>query len=332
MESALYHPQRGYFRSERLRSVQSGDFLTSPEVSPLFGETLAESVRREAARCAVSRPMAVDVGAGSGSLLRPLVATLADQVEPWAIDVSPPAQRALAEVVGGRRVVSDLQRLPERIKGVIFANELLDNLPMALARRKGRKWRELWVGAENGKLMWVEVPTRPEVEDWLRRFAGPTPEGGMVEVQLRACQWVREALERLETGALVVIDYGDTAEGLENRRAEGTLRTYRDHHLGPDPLAEPGQTDITADVNFTAVMEAAREGGASVSLLRQDEFLEELGLGERIEALRQQELELARTGDELGRLKVRSMRTGAETLMHPRGLGAFGVLIARKSI
>ena len=137
---------------------------------------------------------------------------------------------------------------------------------------------------------------------------------------------------RLDRGALVVIDYGDTAQGLENRRVEGTLRTYRDHHLGPPPLAEPGQTDITADVNFTAVMESAREAGASVSLLRQDEFLEDLGLRERIEELRRQELELARAGDELRRLEVRSIRTGAETLLHPRGLGAFLVLIARKSI
>jgi len=140
----------------------------------------------------------------------------------------------------------------------------------------------------------------------------------------------RDALARLECGALVVIDYGDTAEGLENRRAEGTLRTYRDHHLGPDPLAEPGQTDITADVNFTAVMEAAREVGASVSLQRQDEFLEELGLRERIEELRQEEMKLARSGDEFERLRIRSLRTGAETLLHPRGLGSFLVLIARK--
>ena len=149
--------------------------------------------------------------------------------------------------------------------------------------------------------------------------------------RLRACQWVGDALDRLDEGALVVIDYGDTAEGLENRRGEGTLRTYRDHHLGPPPLAEPGETDITADVNFTAVMEAAREAGGSVALLRQDEFLVNLGLRERIDDLRKQELQLARAGDELHRLQVRSMRTGAETLLHPRGLGAFQVLIARKS-
>ena len=332
MEVALYHPEGGYFRGEELRSVQSGDFLTSPEVSPLFGEMLAELVGREASGNAISRPRVVDVGAGSGSLVRPLVAVLAGRVEPWAVEVSPPAQRALAGVVGERRVVSGLERLPDGIRGVVFANELLDNLPMALARLTRGGWRELWVGEDGGRLGWVEVPVRPEVGEWLERFAGPTPVGGMVEVQMEACRWVREALARLECGALVVIDYGDTAAGLENRRAEGTLRTYRDHHLGPDPLAEPGETDITADVNFTAVMETAREAGADVTLCRQDELLEDLGLRQRIEELRREEAGLARSGDELRRLEVRSIRTGAETLLHPRGLGGFLVLIARKGV
>ena len=330
MDMALYGTEGSYFRAGMLRSVKSGDFLTSPEVSSLFGQTLAEFVGREARRGCLSRPLVVDVGAGSGSLLRPLEEVMRPNVDLWAVEVSPPARQALAEVIGERRVVTDLEELPERIQGVIFANELLDNLPMALARKTSRGWRELWVGDQGGRLEWFEEPLRPEVERWLKRFAGPVPEGGMVEVQLKACQWIRDALARLESGALVVIDYGDTAEGLENRRAEGTLRTYRDHHLGPHPLAEPGQTDITADVNFTAVMEAAREAGASVTLLRQDEFLEDLGLGERIEKLRRQEVELARSGDELRRLQVRSLRTGAQTLMHPRGLGDFRVLIARR--
>ncbi|MDE0122555.1 MAG: SAM-dependent methyltransferase [bacterium] len=332
MELALYHPDGGYFMGERLRSVQGGDFLTSPEVSPLFGETLAELVMREAAEAGLSRPMVVDAGAGSGSLLRPLLAVLGERADPWAVEVSPPARRALAELVGTQRVVESLEGLPQGIAGVIFANELLDNLPMALARRRAGLWRELWVDESGDRLGWAETPARPEVEEWLGRFAGPTPEGGMVECQLAAVRWVGAALDRLAAGALVVFDYGDTAQGLEGRRPEGTLRTYRAHHLGPDPLSEPGRTDITADLNFTAVAEAARATGATVSLHRQDDLLEELGLAERIGGLRAQEAELARSGDELRRLEIRSLRIGAETLLHPRGLGDFRVLIARRKI
>lgn len=154
----------------------------------------------------------------------------------------------------------------------------------------------------------------------------------MVECQLAAGRWVGAALDRLAAGALVVFDYGETAQGLEGRRPEGTLRTYRAHHLGPDPLSEPGRTDITADLNFTAVAEAARATGATVSLRRQDDLLEELGLTVRIRGLRTREAELARSGDELRRLETRSVRIGAETLLHPRGLGDFRVLIARRGL
>ncbi|MDH3518598.1 MAG: SAM-dependent methyltransferase, partial [Acidimicrobiia bacterium] len=121
----------------------------------------------------------------------------------------------------------------------------------------------------------------------------------------------------------------DSAEGLAPRRQDGTLRTYRAHHLGPHPLDEPGATDITADVNFTALETVAREAGASVTVWRQEEFLASLGLRERISELRHRELALARSGDEMERLKVRTVRTEAETLMHPRGLGDFRVLVAR---
>ena len=116
----------------------------------------------------LSRPMVVDAGAGSGSLLRPLLSVLGDNAEPWAVEVSPPAREALAELVGARRVVSDLDKLPRAIRGAIFANELLDNLPMALARRRGGEWRELWVGRRGWRV-------------GMGGGAGPSGGGGVAE-------------------------------------------------------------------------------------------------------------------------------------------------------
>jgi SAM-dependent MidA family methyltransferase len=166
------------------------------------------------------------------------------------------------------------------------------------------------------------------VEAWLDSYAGEVADGGWVEVQLAAAAWLRDALARLDQGSVLLIDYGDTAENLLSRRQDGTLRTYRAHHLGPHPLDEPGETDITADVNFTALMATAEESGATVRLSRQDDFLTELGLRDRLSALRHTELEAARLGDDLARLQARSLKTEAETLLHPRGLGDFRVLIA----
>ena len=413
MAAALYDPEDGFFTSKTLRSVKAGDFLTSPEVSPLFGETLARFVDQELSaspwkgevpersegdggralpgeseseaatpfrgpRTADGAPgivppaseagsggvqvdgsgivppvseashggkvpqpersagwgrgaLLIEVGAGSGSLLKPLLATVQTTVEPWGVEASPAARHALEDILPPDHIVPTLNDLPDRLSGVVIANELLDNLPVAMAVRTGNGWTERWVGVEDEALVLVPVDARPEVADWAERFGLPAPERGLVEVQLAAGEWLEAILDRLDSGTVLLIDYGDTAENLEKRRVEGTLRTYRAHHLGPHPLDEPGETDITVDVNFTALIDRSVQLGASIEYHRQDDFLSELGLRSRLSKLRHHELDLARDGDPMERLKVRSANTEAETLLHPRGLGDFRVLVVRTS-
>ena len=183
------------------------------------------------------------------------------------------------------------------------------------------------MGADNTGLVFVDADPRADTLSWLADFAGDVPDGGWVEVQLAAQAWLQDALARLEDGSIVLIDYGDTAEGLLPRRQDGTLRTYRAHHIGPHPLDEPGETDITADVNFSALIATAESLGATVALHRQDDFLAGLGLRTRLSELRKAELAAARDGDEMERLRLRTLKTEAETLLHPRGLGDFRVLV-----
>jgi SAM-dependent MidA family methyltransferase len=178
--------------------------------------------------------------------------------------------------------------------------------------------------------VFVDASPRPEVLDWLDAHVGGVTDGGWVEVQLAAASWLTDVLGRLEAGSVLVIDYGDTAENLLPRRQDGTLRTYRAHHLGPHPLDEPGQTDITADVNFSALEAAAQGAGATTMVYRQDDFLTDLGLRDRLSEVRREELEAARRGDERQRLRMRTVKTEIETLLHPRGLGDFRVLVCRK--
>ncbi len=329
MELSLYDPDAGFFGSGTLKSVKAGDFLTSPEVSAMFGEAIGRLVKSEIER--IGEPFRfVEVAAGSGSLLRPMLASLDRDLDVWAVEVSPSARAALAEIVLSSQVLETLDGIPAPFRGLVVANELIDNLPMAIAQRVEGEWRERWVGADRGELALIDADPRPEVSDWLERFAGPVPDGGMVEVQIRAAEWLRQAMSMVESGSIVLFDYGDTAENLLPRRQDGTLRTYRAHHLGPHPLDEPGATDITADVNFTALEAVVVEAGWEAKIWRQDDFLAELGVRERISEMRHRELELARSGDEMERLKVRTLRSEAETLIHPRGLGDFRVLVARR--
>jgi SAM-dependent MidA family methyltransferase len=137
MEIALYEPD-GFFGGQTLRSQKSGDFLTSPEVSRLFGETLADTWSGFGMR-SVSRFNWLRWQRAPVRLLRPLLDTL--EVDALAVETSPAARRALEGL-------AEISELPETVRGVVIANELLDNLPMALAQRVDGAWRERWVGVE----------------------------------------------------------------------------------------------------------------------------------------------------------------------------------------
>jgi SAM-dependent MidA family methyltransferase len=321
MEIALYG-DGGFFTSGPLRSAATGDFLTSPEVSPWFGKTLGRFLAAKGVGTQL-----VEVGAGSGSLLESLLPELGDQIEAWAVEASPMARDSVGDVVDRSQVVGSLSELPGRLEGSIVANELIDNLPVALAVRKGEGWAEHAVALADGGFEFVEVPVRPEVAEWADRFGGAVADGGIVEVQLAAAAWLAAALALLDRGVIVLVDYGGTVEDLEPRRQQGTLRTYRGHHLGPDPLLEPGETDITVDVNFTALAMLAEDAGAAATLQRQDDFLAEWGLRDAVRDMKHRELDAARAGDTMLQLEVRTERIAAETLLHPRGLGDFRVLV-----
>ncbi|MCP4303749.1 MAG: hypothetical protein GY788_02485 [bacterium] len=319
MDLALYH-EGGFFSTGPLRSSATGDFLTSPEVSPWFGRTIGKYLASKRIETLV------EVGAGSGSLLTPVLEDLPD-IDVWAVETSPMARSSLENVIPHDRVADSFGRLPKRFSGAIVANELIDNLPVALAIKTDDGWNEHHVGVEGDEFVMVEVPARPDVVAWADVYGGEVTVDGIVEVQLAATSWLHRAIDRLESGVVVLIDYGGTAEELEPRRSQGTLRTYRGHHLGPDPLLEPGETDITVDVNFTALLAVAAERGVVAELLRQDDFLSEWGLRDIVRELKLKELEMARGGETMSQLVVRSERIDAETLLHPRGLGDFRVLI-----
>lgn len=152
----------------------------------------------------------------------------------------------------------------------------------------------------------------------------------MVEVQLEAGKWLKSVLDRVQSGALLLFDYGGLTEELDTRRRSGTLRTYRNHLSGPDPLVEPGAVDITADVDFAALRDTTLESGWQAEVVRQDDFLRTWGLGERLATMRQEELAAAADHRVMDRLALRSRVHDIQALLNPRGLGDFRVLVASK--
>ena len=330
MEMALYDSEGGYFATGPLRSHELGDFLTSPEVSLEFGAGMARYVEHEYERLGYPSGFVVlEAGAGSGALLEALLSELSFRPRVIAVEVSPAARRSIEARLPEIEVIHPKQLQSDRVTGVVIANELLDNLPMSIAVREPGGWTERWVGLEGAELVLVEAPARREVVAWLDAYATSAPGGGIVECQLEAAAWLTGMIDRLSSGSILVIDYGDTDEGLAPRRKEGTLRTYRSHHLGPYPLDEPGETDMTADVNFSALLGIARSTGMDCEMISQRQFLERMGLGVRLGQLREKEIDLARSGDTMERLRIRSRVKEIETLLHPRGLGDFRVLVAR---
>lgn len=327
-EMCLYDPGEGFFSAAAgVRSSYGGDFITSPEVTTHFGAAIGRYVNSESIR-AGTRSQVVEVGAGSGSLTDAMRSEVTD-ADFYAVESSEVARRQLREILGSDRVVESIDGLPAAQHRITVANELVDNIPVALVVRADDGWVEQRVGWSGSEFGFVHVAPRSAVLDWVERHAPLVPVGSQVEVQLGAGVWLRELVGSSPTGSALVIDYGGTTEELLTRRTSGTLRTYRGHHLGPHPFLDPGKSDITVDVDFSALLDEAASLGAQAELLRQDDFLSSLGLRDVVSTLRRTELALAREGDVMGQMRIRSERVDVETVLHPRGLGDFRVLIAR---
>jgi len=348
MDTALYHPVHGFYASGG-RAGRRGDFLTSPEVGPLFGAVLASALDewwREVGNPAVF--VVVEAGAGPGTLARAVL-----QARPacshalrYVLVETSAAQRAMhgtglpiedaasafasitvfdddeprVELPDGPIVVS-LPHLP-KVPGpcLVVANELLDNLPVALAERAASGWHEIRVGIAEEELVEVRVPLRGEDTALLDRLAPDAEPGARVPLQRAAAGWVSEALRLAgPDGHVVAIDYATTTADLATRPQGDWLRTYRSHARGTHPLDDLGSQDITCEVAVDQL------GVTPIANRSQVEWLRAHGIDLLVEEGRRSWEERAHLGD-LEAVRARSRITEADALVDPAGLGAFRVL------
>jgi SAM-dependent MidA family methyltransferase len=279
MAFALYAPGLGYYAhgSRKFGAMPSSgsDFVTAPELTPLFGRALARQV---AQALEVTGTQEVwEFGAGSGALAHELLASLGDKVVRYTIvDLSGSLRQRQRERLApfGDRV-QWASEWPERLRGVVVGNEVLDAMPVKLLHRLSGAWHERGVAWDGQQFRFEDRPTdlRPPVD-----VGGP--QDYLTEIHPQAQAFVRSLADRLEQGAAFFIDYGfPEAEYWHPQRHMGTLMCHQGHLADPDPLQAIGLKDITAHVDFTGIAVAAQDAGLSVlGYTTQARFLFNCGL------------------------------------------------------
>lgn len=315
MEAALYDDELGFYTAGGGMAGRRGDFITSPEVGPLFGAVLARWLDDHWNRLGRPDPYEVlDVGAGPGTLGRSVrIADPAcrDVLRFTFVERSPEARRR-HEGLG--RSIASLDEVDPGTVHVVVANELLDNLAVRLLERDSDGWQEVCVGP-GGPCLRPAAPLPPVSAAVLDALDAPV--GVRVPVPERAAAWVRQAREALVLGGrLLVFDYGvHSTAALSERPWESWLRTYRHHGRGVSPFEQPGGQDITCEVAFDQLP-------PSDDCVVQAVWLRRWGIEELVDEGRRIWTERAALGD-LAALRARSRISEAAALLDPEGLGAF---------
>jgi SAM-dependent MidA family methyltransferase len=273
MELALYEPGLGYYAGGSAKLGAAGDFATAAELGSLFARTLA----RQVAELLQPGEAVLEFGAGSGALAEALVGELAP--ENYLILETSGELRARQEARLGKRA-RWIDRLPEHFRGVMLANEVADAMPVHALAWRANGIMERGVSDE---FAWAERPASGELLAAARRIEVPIPYESEIGLVGRA--WMKLLATRLERGALLVIDYGfPQREYYHPQRTMGTLMCHYRHRAHGDVFFHPGLQDITAHVDFSALAQAAREGGLEVlGYANQAQFLVNCGITEVLE-------------------------------------------------
>ena len=347
MEIALYHDAHGYYRDPHRKPGRGGDFITSPELHPFFGFTLA----RQIADCwdHLGQPHHLIVrehGASSGVLAYDIIAALSQQAPDVLaalnyrlIDVNEHraaesraamAEAGLSDTV---RIEHPAQITPE--PGIVLANEVADALPVHRLVVRNEGLRELCVGLDpENRFIDVETGisddvTNADIPEYLQR-AGvditTLPDGARLDVSPAAATWIRDISHHLTRGYAIVIDYGYEASTLyRDHRLEGTVRGYFQHTVTDDPYIRVGEQDLTAHVDFTWLSQAATAAGMTeIGLTTQAEFLTRLGLGDWLVGLQ--------TEPDTSLDEYYLAQGAVYRLIDPAGLGRFRVLGLAKNM
>ncbi|MEO5884732.1 MAG: SAM-dependent methyltransferase [Candidatus Limnocylindrales bacterium] len=333
MDLALYDADGGYYRASEPRPGRGGDFLTAPELHPIFGATLATGLH-EIWQC-LGRPdpfVIREHGAGTGAMALAILGGIEDvafratvHYEPVEVDDRRVVafRQALAAAGHGERLGTAADSGSEPFDGLVLANEVLDALPVHRVRQRAGKLRELAVGLDtDGDFVELEIdPTTPDLAARLENEGIALVDGQTAEICLVLDGWMAAAAAPLRRGLVLLIDYGAPATDLYHpiRRRDGTLRAYLRHRVHDDPYVHVGRQDLSAHIDVTAVERAAHAVGLStVGITTQPEALMGLGIQDRLQAI---QADPTTTLEEYALVRAALVR-----LLDPAAMGRFRVM------
>lgn len=274
MDMALYAPGLGYYCVGTEKFGSSGDFITAPELSPLFAESIADFCVKQFTQ--LNNQTILEVGSGSGRLAVNLLRALRDRASLperyYILETSPDLQARQRELLAAEepellKCCEWLKRLPESpIKGVIIANEVLDAMPVHLFTATAAGFLERVVNVADENFIWQTQSVPDSLQAALANLNIDFADGYQSEINLHIAPWIKSMASILNSGAILLIDYGFMREEYYHPdRSMGTLMCHYRHHAHADPLILPGIQDITAHVDFTAVAQAAEQAQLQVN-------------------------------------------------------------------
>ncbi len=325
MDLSLYHPQGGYYMQAKVRQGKAGDYFTAPTVSHLFGKVLSKWILKVSEEIGGNFSL-LELGSGEGHLGKDLLSALRERdsllfekVEYLSMEKSPHSikrQKELLKEFEGKVKWPSWEAIKE-IRGIVIGNEFFDAFPVERVKVENGKLWEVRIDFFDGEFRQILFPASEAVKEYFDYYVGEMPpEGTFAEAHILGLQFFEDLLKRLKEGFVLLIDYGyTTKELLLGLFPQGTLRAYKNHKVFKEFLDDPGNSDLTSSLNFSAFIKKAEERGVKVlRFCELDKFLIECGILEELE----------------GEDKLKE-RLQAKILLLPQMMGkVFKVLILKK--
>lgn len=340
MSLVLYDQRDGYY-ARHPRTGWGGHFVTSPEIDPVFGSLTVRLFEEVWSRSGTpQRFEVIEIGPGEGGFARAVLDAAQDELARalhiTLVEQSPAARQRQAERLGSDPRVAWVSSLDEARPvpaGCVFANEVLDNLPVHVVEMTEHGLAEVFVSAHSGELVEELGPlSTPALDAFIARHRLDLVRGHRLEIPLALAGFIRRAAALLGVGALVFVDYGALSDELLLHPA-GTLTCYSPAGADADPLGDPGGKDVTAHVNWNAVLDDLEGAGATATgPITQGAFLRALGAAQVDESLHEAHDAAVKEGRGVDAVAALSRRNALRVLLDPGGLGALQVVIGWRGI